>query len=389
MKNNTKLIHGYNAFDEMTGASSIPIYQCSTFKQISIEVGQPYTYSRFGNPTRTALEKAVASMEDAEYGTAFASGMGAISAVLLSFKQGDHLVMCKSIYGGTFQLVNEALERFGIEVTFVDETNLSAWEKAIQPNTRALYLETPSNPLLSVTDIAGVVAIAKEYKLATIMDNTFMTPQFQKPLAMGVDVVIHSATKFINGHSDVVAGIVVTNDEAWHNKIFLQQKVLGGILGVEDCWLTMRGLKTMGLRMEQSAKSAQIISEMLENHPVVKKVNYPGLPSHPGYVVQQKQATSGGAVLSFELENQEAVFAFSHALKIPIVAVSLGGVESILSYPVTMSHACVAKAEREKQGVTDGLLRLSVGIEDTEDLLADLEQALAAVKVAVKVPVER
>ncbi|MGX7205549.1 trans-sulfuration enzyme family protein [Enterococcus pingfangensis] len=380
MKDKTKLIHGYHAFDEETGASSIPIYQCSTFKQASIKESQPYTYSRFSNPTRTALEEAVAALENGNYATAFASGMSAISAVLLSFNQGDHLVMCKSIYGGTFQLVNEVMKRFGIEVTFVDETDLAAWERAIQPNTRGLYLETPSNPLLSVTNIAGVVAIAKAHHLVTMIDNTFMTPQFQKPLTLGVDLVIHSATKFINGHSDVVAGLVVTNDEKWEQQIKLQQKVLGGILGVEDCWLTMRGLKTMALRMEQSAGSAAKISQMLEKHPAVRSIHYPGLPSHPGYQVHQQQATSGGAVLSFELASQSAVYSFAEALQIPIAAVSLGGVESILSYPVTMSHACVPKAERENQGVTDGLLRLSVGIEDTEDLLADLEQALAKVQ---------
>lgn len=384
MENNTKLIHGYRAFDETTGASSIPIYQCSTFKQTSIKEGQPYTYSRFGNPTRAALEEAVAAMENGNYAVAFASGMSAISAVLLSFDQGDHLVMCKSIYGGTFQLVNEVMQRFGIEITFVDETDLTAWEEAIRPNTKGLYLETPSNPLLSVTDIVGVVSIAKAHGLVTMIDNTFMTPQFQNPLDLGVDIVIHSATKFINGHSDVVAGLVITDDPVWHEQIFLQQKVLGGILGVEDCWLTMRGLKTMGLRMEQSVRSAEKISQMLDQHPAVKKVNYPGLKSHPGYEIQKQQASSGGAVLSFELADQEAVFAFAEALKIPIAAVSLGGVESILSYPVTMSHACVPKEEREKQGVTDGLLRLSVGIEDTADLLADLTQALAKVEEKIE-----
>lgn len=379
MKDNTKLIHGYSVFDKETGASSIPIYQCSTFKQTSIKDGQPYTYSRFGNPTRHALEEGIAAIEGGKFATAFSSGMGAISAVLLSFQQGDHLVMCKSIYGGTFQLVNEVMNRFGIEVTFVDETKLDEWRQAIRPNTQALYLETPSNPLLSITDIAEVVAIAKEHKLQTIIDNTFMTPLFQHPLEMGVDVVIHSATKFINGHSDVVAGLVITNDEQCAKQLTLQQKVLGSILSVEDCWLIMRGMKTMGLRMEQSAKSAEKISWLLAEHPAVKKVHYPGLPSHPGYEVHRKQASSGGAVLSFELENQAAVFAFAEALTIPIAAVSLGGVESILSYPVTMSHACVPQEEREKQGVTEGLLRLSVGIEDTEDLLEDLKQALETV----------
>ncbi|GCF95531.1 cystathionine beta-lyase MetC [Enterococcus florum] len=376
MRDNTRLIHGYEVFDEQTGASSIPIYQCSTFKQTSIRQDQPYTYSRFGNPTRRALEEGIASIEGGRFASAFSSGMGAISAVLLSFSRGDHLVMGKSIYGGTFQLVNEVLQRFGIKVSFVDETDLDQWRQAIRPNTKALYLETPSNPLLQITDITSVVSIAKESQLTTIIDNTFMTPLLQKPLELGVDLVIHSATKFINGHSDVVAGLVVTDDPEWAEQIKLQQKVLGSMLGVEDCWLIMRGMKTLGLRMQQSCQSAEAISHFLAKQPQVRNVYYPGLPSHPGYAIHQKQAKNGGAVLSFELANQQAVYSFADAVKLPIAAVSLGGVESILSYPVTMSHACVPKEEREKQGVTEGLLRLSVGIEETEDLLGDLAQAL-------------
>lgn len=376
---NTKLIHGYPVFDQQTGASSIPLYQASTFQQGAIDQPQDFTYSRFGNPTRQALEEAIAAIEGGRCGFAFASGMAAISSVLLLFEAGDHLVFCKSIYGGTFTLAETVLKRFGIKVSYVDETDPTAWEQAICPETKALYMETPSNPLLKITDIRKVAALAKKRGLLSIIDNTFMTPQFQSPLSLGVDIVIHSATKFLNGHSDVVAGLVVTNNLTLADQIRQQQTVLGSILGVEDCWLVLRGMKTMGLRMAQSAASAQKIAEFLEQAPQVTAVHYPGLPAHPGAEIHAKQATSGGAVLSFELENREAVLSFAAAVKLPITAVSLGGVESILSYPATMSHACVPAEERAKQGITEGLLRLSVGIEDTEDLLVDLQQALAQV----------
>lgn len=377
---NTRLIHGYEVFDAKTGASSIPICQASTFKQETISCPQEFTYSRFGNPTTQALEKAVAAIEKGgKYGITFSSGMSAISAVLLSFNAGDHLVLCKSIYGGTFQLATQVMNRFGIEVTFVDETDLDAWQSAIQKNTKALYIETPSNPLLKITDIEKIVALGKAYDLLTIIDNTFMTPQFQNPIALGMDIVIHSATKFLNGHSDVVAGVVVVQDETLKEKIRQQQITMGGILAPHDAWLVMRGMKTMGIRMKQSANSAQQIAEFLQEQKQVLAVNYPGLKSHPGHDIHCQQATSGGAVLSFELANQRAVYDFLQHIKLPIPAVSLGGVESIVSYPVTMSHACVPESERIKQGITNGLLRLSVGIEDTEDLILDLQQALARI----------
>ena len=376
MQTNTKLIHGYQVFDQYTGSSSIPIYQCSTFKQESLEAAPEYTYSRFGNPTRHALEVGVAKVEGGEHAFAFASGMAAISAALLTFNKGDHVVMCKSIYGGTFQLATEVMARFGIEASFVDETDLTAWEGAIKENTKGIYLETPSNPLLNVTDIRGVVEIAKRHDLVTIADNTFMTPLFQRPLDLGVDVVIESATKFFNGHSDVIAGMVITSDDALAEEIFLLQKARGGTLGVEDCWLVMRGMKTMGLRMAQSGKSALEIAKMLEEHPAVKALHYPGLESHPAHKLHMSQASSGGAVLSFEVADRQTVNRLAQVLKLPILAVSLGGVESILSYPAAMSHACMSPEERAKQGVTDGLLRLSVGIEETSDIIADLKQGL-------------
>ncbi|EEY35976.1 trans-sulfuration enzyme family protein [Pseudoleptotrichia goodfellowii] len=379
MKFGTKIIHGYNMIDESTGASSISICQASTFHQSNIDDDQKYTYSRFGNPTREALEEAIACLEKGRYGLAFSSGMAAITAVLLSFSHGDHIVMCKDVYGGAFQLANEVFPRFGIEVTFVDETNLDEWEKAIKENTKAFYMETPSNPLLKITDIKGVVNIAKKHKLLTIIDNTFMTPQYQNPIPLGVDIVIHSATKFLNGHSDVVLGMIVTDAEDIYKELKKQQIVLGALPGVEECWLLMRGMKTMEIRMKKSSKTALKIAEYLEKHPKVEKVYYPGLKSHEGYETNKKQSLSGGAVLSFDLGCCEKVKKFFKEVKYPIVAVSLGGVESILSYPVKMSHACVPEEERLKMGVTSGLVRLSVGIEDAEDLIEDIEKALQSI----------
>ncbi len=376
MKFGTQVLHGYNMLDPTTGASSIAICQASTFHQKEIDNLQKYLYSRFGNPTREALEAAIASLEQGKYAVTFASGVAAISAVLLMFSKGDHIVMCADVYGGTFQLVSEALPRFGIEVTFVDETNLEEWEKAIKPNTKAFYMETPSNPTLKITDIQGVVDIAKKHHLLTIMDNTFMTPQYQQPLTMGVDIVIQSATKFLNGHSDVILGAVVVNDEALYTQLHKQQVMLGGVPGVEECWLVMRGLKTMAIRMEKCTQTALEIARLLEANQKVKKVYYPGLESHEGYEIHKKQASSGGAVLSFDLGSGENVKKFTSVLEYPIVAVSLGGVESILSYPAKMSHASVPEEERLKQNITDGLVRLSVGIEDADDLISDIQKAL-------------
>ncbi|MBR0573137.1 MULTISPECIES: trans-sulfuration enzyme family protein [Pasteurellaceae] len=376
MKFGTQVLHGYNMLDPETGASSISICQASTFHQKEIDNMQKYMYSRFGNPTRSALEEAIASLEQGKYAVAFASGVAAISAVLLMFSKGDHIVMCKDVYGGTFQLVNEALPRFGIEVSFVDETNLAEWENAIKPNTKAFYMETPSNPTLKITDIQGVVEIAKRHNILTAIDNTFMTPQYQNPLTMGVDIVIQSATKFLNGHSDVILGAVAVNDDELYEKLHKQQIMLGGLPGIEESWLVMRGIKTMAIRMEKSTQTALKIAQLLEIHPKVKKVYYPGLESHEGYEIHKKQASSGGAVLSFDLGSIENMKKFAEALKYPIVAVSLGGVESILSYPAKMSHASVPEEERLKQGITAGLVRLSVGIEDPEDLIDDIKNAL-------------
>ncbi|AQP73366.1 PLP-dependent transferase [Listeria monocytogenes] len=377
MKQNTKLLHEYTNTDYCTGASSIPIYQASTYDQRG-EIGErEYTYTRFGNPTVKVLEEAIADLENARYGFAFSSGMAAISAAFHSvLKMGDHVVMPKNVYGGAFQLVMDILKDYGIEVTFVEENTNEAWKNAIQINTRAFYVETPSNPLLTIIDIKKVVEIANHHKIFTIMDNTFMTPLYQKGLELGIDIVVHSATKFINGHSDVTAGLVVTSNEKLSEKIGLNQKANGAILGPFDAWLILRGLKTLKIRMSASIKNAEQMALFLNDHPKIKKVFYPGLSHHKGRAIHQQQATENGAVLSFDVGSKENVFKIFSSVQYPIVAVSLGGVESILSYPCEMSHASVPEKERLSQGITDGLIRFSLGIEDIEDLVEDIDQAL-------------
>lgn len=371
----TQLIHNKHRLDPATGAVSIPIQHATTFHQEEIDRFGPYDYSRTANPTRLALEETIAQLEGGRWGFAFSSGMAAISTALLTLSQGDHVLVSQDVYGGTFRLVKEVLVRYGIRHTFVDMTDLDQVEKAIRPETKVIYVETPSNPLLSITDIGAVARLARDRDILTFVDNTMMTPALQRPLELGADLVIHSATKFIGGHSDVLAGLVVTADEALAQRIGYLQNALGAVLGVQDCWLLLRGLKTLGIRMKQSTASATAIASYLEGVPEVVKVYYPGLKNHPGYDLHLKQASSPGAVLSFALKDYEAVKTFVSQVKIPVFAVSLGAVESILSYPAKMSHAAMPKEEREKRGITDGLLRLSVGLENVEDLIADFEAA--------------
>ncbi|OJG43036.1 hypothetical protein RV02_GL002956 [Enterococcus gilvus] len=362
--------------DEKTGASSIPKIQASTFHQKDLSATQKYTYSRFGNPTVEAMEQAVAALENGEFGIAFSSGVAAISSVLLLLSARDHIVLCQNIYGGTYQIVVNLLDSFNIEYTFVEEMPASNWEEVIKENTKMIYMETPSNPTLKITDIQAVSAIAKEKDIITVCDNTFMTPYYQNPLDLGVDIVIHSGTKFLNGHSDVVAGIVVTNDVIQNQRIVNQRTILGGILGVEDAWLLMRGIKTLGVRMERSEYNALLISSVLNRNDNVKKVYHPSLNSHYGRKTHTRQARGFGSVLSFELENVAAVENFLQKVTIPLVGVSLGGVETILSYPWSMSHGGMTEEEKMTRQVTPELIRLSVGIEDVADLIMDLEQAL-------------
>ncbi|MFD1090607.1 trans-sulfuration enzyme family protein [Providencia vermicola] len=377
MKINTKVIHGYPMTDKYTGSSSIPLYQSSTYSQSNIEENYAYIYSRFSNPTRDALSEAICSIENAQFAEVFSSGMAAISAVLLGFSQGDHIVACKNIYGGTFQLMTEFLPRYGISVTFVDATDPKNYADAIQENTKAFYIETPSNPTLQVTDLNAVIGLAKKNNLITVCDNTFMTPLLSDVISLGIDFSINSATKFINGHSDVILGTVATNNAEYAKWLHKSAVAIGSIAAPFDSWLTMRGLKSMAMRVERSSENAQKLAEYLNQHSKVKKVFYPGLVSHPNHQVHMQQSKNGGMVVSFDLGNEKNVKLFLDAIRIPLVAVSLGGIESIISYPKIMSHACIPEEERIAQGVTDGLLRFSVGCEDISDLLADLDNALS------------
>lgn len=374
---NTKLLHGYPVVDPFTGAASIPKYQTSTFNQKDLTgPKQPYSYTRFGNPTVAALEEGYAHLTNATHALAFASGMAAISNILMLLKSGDHVILPIEVYGGTCQFATTILPSYNIEAEFIDMSSIKNIEQHIRENTKMIYIETPSNPLLKVSDIKGITDLASEKGIMTVADNTFMTALYQQPLELGVDIVIESATKFINGHSDVVCGLIATNDEAIYEKLVLFQKNFGGIVGVDDAWLVLRGMKTMGLRMERSVYNAEKIAEFLLTQEKVAKVYYPTLSQHPLSDVHKKQAANGGAVLSFELRDEEALNSFIEKKQIPILAVSLGGVESIISHPTTMSHACLTEEERRHQGISNTLLRLSCGIEDLDDLLQDLEQAL-------------
>ncbi|MFJ7646666.1 aminotransferase class I/II-fold pyridoxal phosphate-dependent enzyme [Lysinibacillus sp. NPDC097279] len=374
----TALIHAgvRDGYENKKGAVNVPMYVSSTFHQESIDEFGEYDYARSGNPTRDALEKAVAELEGGVRAHAFSSGIAAVSAALMLLSQGDHIVITEDVYGGTYRFVSKVLPRFGISHTFVDFSDLAAIEAAITPATKLLYMETPSNPTLGITDIRGVVALAKQYQCLTFLDNTFMTPLHQRPLDLGVDVVIHSATKFLSGHSDIIAGLTVTADEQLGNDLYFIQNSFGNILGVQDCFTLLQNMKTTDVRFSRSTASAQKIAQFLESNPLVEQVYYPGLASHPGYDIHHSQCTSPGAVLSFRLPNYAAAKALVEAMKIPVFAVSLGGVESILSYPAKMSHAAMEPEERSKRGITDGLLRFSVGLEHVDDLIADFAQAL-------------
>nr|WP_036221844.1 aminotransferase class I/II-fold pyridoxal phosphate-dependent enzyme [Lysinibacillus sphaericus] len=374
----TSLIHAgvRDGYSNKKGAVNVPMYLSSTFHQESIDEFGEYDYARSGNPTRDALEKAIAELEGGVRAHAFSSGIAAVSAALMLLSQGDHIVMTEDVYGGTYRFVTKVLPRFGISHTFVDFTDITAVEAAITPATKLLYMETPSNPTLGITDIRGVVELAKQHQCLTFLDNTFMTPLHQRPLELGVDVVIHSATKFLSGHSDIIAGLTVTADEKLGQDLYFIQNSFGNILGVQDSFTLLQNIKTTDVRFSRSAQSAQKIAEFLATHTLVEQVYYPGLSSHPGHNIHQRQSTSSGAVLSFRLPSYTSAKALVEAMKIPVFAVSLGGVESILSYPAKMSHAAMEPEERAKRGITDGLLRFSVGLEHVDDLIADFAQAL-------------
>ncbi|WP_149846758.1 bifunctional cystathionine gamma-lyase/homocysteine desulfhydrase [Paenibacillus sp. 37] len=377
MRPKTKLIHAGIVGDPHTGAVSVPIYQVSTYEQESVGVHKGYEYSRTGNPTRHALEEVIKELEDGVRGFAFSSGMAAIHAVLSLLKTGDHVILTDDVYGGTYRIFIKVLNRLGIESTFVDTTSLQALEQALQPNTKAIYVETPTNPLLKVTDIAAVAKWSKQHELLFIVDNTFSTPYWQTPLALGADIVLHSATKYIGGHSDVVAGLAVVNSEQLGEDLHFIQNAIGAILGPMDSWLLMRGLKTLGLRMEAQERNTEQLVTFLNQHPTVSKVYYPGLPDHPQHKLASTQARGYGGMVSFDVGSAEKVDDVLSKVRYFTLAESLGAVESLISVPARMTHASIPYERRQELGITDGLIRISVGIEDVEDLLEDLKFALS------------
>lgn len=380
MKTDTQLIHGHGGEDPRTGAVNVPIYQTSTFRQPELGHCLGYEYSRTGNPTREAVEKEIAVLEGGVAGFAFGSGMAAITAVLSLFKSGDRIVIGSNVYGGTFRVLDKVFNNFGITYTIADTLDLDAFEKAIADDVVAVLMESPANPLMFVTDLKAVSEIARRHGILTIVDNTFMTPYLQKPLELGADIIVHSATKYLGGHSDLVAGLVVVNDEKLAERIAFLQNATGGVLGPFDSFLLLRGIKTLGVRMDRHCSNAQYIAEYLQKSPAVSKVYYPGLKSDSGYEVNSRQARAGGGMISFELAEGYDHRKFLSSTKIIALAESLGGVESLVCHPASMTHASIPKDIREKVGITDGLIRLSVGIEDKDDLVEDIEQALEASK---------
>jgi cystathionine beta-lyase len=388
MKQGTALIHnGYEtdlAVGGVTGALGVPVYQTSTFHQGTSFLDAPgissehreYDYARSGNPTRKALEDIIAGLEGGAKGYAFGSGIAAVSSVLGILAAGDHIVAAEDIYGGSWRILNTFYKRWGLETTPVDASDPGAIAGAIRPNTKALFLETPSNPLLKITDLGAAINLAKEHGLLTIVDNTFMTPLLQRPIELGADIVVHSATKFLGGHSDVIFGLAVTRTKELGAELYRVQNGFGAVPGPWDTWLVMRGIKTLKVRLEAQQAGAALLAQWLGTHKNVSEVFYPGLGDHPGRAVHEAQASGAGAVLSFKTRSTEQALRFLGKVRLAAAAVSLGGVETIASYPVKMSHASIPEPERERLGITDTLIRISVGLEDPEDLMADFDQAL-------------
>jgi cystathionine gamma-lyase / homocysteine desulfhydrase len=376
LKRKTKLIHGGIAGDPHTGAVTVPIYQVSTYKQEGIGKHKGYEYSRTGNPTRTALEELIKDLEEGTAGFAFGSGMAAITAVMMLFNSGDHVILTDDVYGGTYRVMTKVLNRLGIESTFVDTSDITNIEKEIRPNTKAIYIETPTNPLLKITDIEKTAQLAKNHGLLTIVDNTFSTPYWQTPITLGADIVVHSATKYLGGHSDVVAGLVVVNSDELAEKMHFIQNSTGGVLGPHDSWLLIRGMRTLGVRMEEHEENTRQIVDFLKDHPAVQKIYYPGLESHPNHEIAKKQCRGFGGMISFDVGSGEKADQLLNNVKYFTLAESLGAVESLISLPAKMTHASIPKERREQLGITDGLVRISVGLEDVEDLIEDLAQAL-------------
>ena len=378
-KYSTLAVHAGQYPDPLTGAVNVPVYLSSTFELTGIGTDRGWDYSRAGNPTRDRLEEALAALEGGTCGHAFASGMAAIYALVATLKAGDHLICSHNVYGGTQRLFNLIIQHYGIEIEYVDTGDLDAVAKAIKPNTKLMHVETPTNPLMSLTDIAAVSEIAHARGVEVSVDNTFMSPYLQSPLALGADIVMHSTTKFLNGHSDGLGGALIGSKPEHKERFLLVQKAAGGILSPFEFFLVLRGIKTLPLRMKQHEENGRAVAEFLATQTKLTRLAYPGLKSHPQHELAVKQQKGFGSMLSFDLGTQAAAGRFLGAIKLFLSAESLGGVESLASHSATTTHAALSEADRERLGITPGLVRLSVGIEDKDDLIADLEQALAAV----------
>jgi cystathionine beta-lyase/cystathionine gamma-synthase len=377
LKIESLLIHGGIDGDEHTGAVNVPIYQTSTYKQPKFGANTGYEYSRTGNPTREALEKLIAELEGGYAGFAFGSGMAATTAVLSLFKTGDKVIIPNNLYGGTFRVLDKVFNHFGISYGIVDTSNLEEIKNAIDETVKAIFIETPTNPLMDITDIKEVAKIAKDNNLYTIIDNTFMTPYLQKPITLGADIVIHSATKYLGGHSDVVSGLVVVNNEELAERLHFIQNSTGGVLAPFDSFLLIRGIKTLAVRMDRHNLNAKIVAEFLKSREEIEKVYYPGFESHKGHEIQKTQAKGFGGMISFVLKEGYDYKKFLESLEMITFGESLGGVESLVCHPASMTHGAIPYELRQKVGIVDNLIRLSVGIESTEDIIKDIENALS------------
>jgi cystathionine gamma-lyase len=376
----TRAVHAGQDPDPSTGAIMTPVYMTSTYVQSSPGVNKGYDYSRTINPTRVALEGNLAGLEEGRHGLAFSSGLGAANTALDLLSSGDHVVAGNDLYGGSYRIMRRVFERFGLEFTFVDTTDVARTREAFRKNTKLLWIETPSNPLLRITDIGACAEVAKSRGVLTLVDNTFATPFLQRPLALGADIVLHSTTKYLGGHSDVVGGALVVDDDELHSRLRFLQNAVGAVPGPMDCFLVLRGTKTLHLRMERHCANATRIADFLAAHDAVTKVHFPGLASHPQHALAKRQMSAFGGMVSFEVRGGlDASKKVAERVRLFALAESLGGVESLLDHPAIMTHASIPAAERHAAGLADGLLRLSVGVEDGEDLVADLEHALAGI----------
>lgn len=375
----TDCIHAGQEPEPHTGAVTIPIYQTSTYVQPELGRNKGYEYARTKNPTRSALEANLAALEKGKHGHCFASGMSAIDTVFRLLQSGDHVIAGEDMYGGSFRLFSKVAGKFGVAFTYVDTTSVDAVRSAIRPETKIVYLESPTNPMMRISDIAGCAEVARKRKALTVVDNTFCSPYLQRPIELGADIVVHSTTKFLNGHSDSIGGVVISNNDELAERIGFLQNAVGAILSPFDSWLVLRGVKTLAVRMKRHEENGMAMAHYLSNHPKVKKINYPGLPGHPQHALAARQMSGFGSMISFELGSKDNAKKFLDRVRLCSLAESLGGVETLISHPESMTHGSVPVKTRRRLGITPGLVRLSVGIEDIEDLIADLDNAFEGV----------